>query len=249
MIIGILQARMSSRRLPGKVLLPLAGRPMLARQIERVQRSQLLTRLVVATSKEPADEAIVSLAATLGVDCYAGSLEDVLDRFYSAAADYHPSHIVRLTGDCPLTDWQLIDGVVRLGLEGGYDYASNVLRRTWPDGLDVEIMTFAALELAWREATEPRCREHVTPFFYEQPRRFRLGGLEQNVDLSSLRWTVDKRADYDFVSRLYAALYPTKPDFTTADILAYLQAQRTTDSMASSAGASARQSAPEAKQE
>jgi spore coat polysaccharide biosynthesis protein SpsF len=247
-ILAILQARMSSRRLPGKVLLPLAGRPMLARQIERVRRSQLLTRLLVATSKEPADEAIIALASTLGVDCYAGSLEDVLDRFYGAAAGYQPSHIVRLTGDCPLTDWQLIDGVVRLGLEGGYDYASNVLRRTWPDGLDVEIMTFAALELAWREATDPRCREHVTPFFYEQPHRFRLGGLQQNVDLSSLRWTVDERADYDFASRVYAALYPTKPDFTTADILAYLQAHRTTDSSASSA-ASASKSATEAKQE
>jgi spore coat polysaccharide biosynthesis protein SpsF len=228
-ILGILQARMSSRRLPGKVLLPLAGRPMLVRQIERVLRSRLLTRLLVATSREPKDEAIVSLAATLGVDCFAGALEDVLDRFYCAAAPHKPSHVVRLTGDCPLVDWQLIDGVIRLGLEGGYDYASNVLRRTWPDGLDVEIMTFAALELAWQEAIEPRLREHVTPFFYEQPHRFRLGGLEQKADLSALRWTVDEPADYQFVARIYAALYPAKPDFTTSDVLGYLQANPAAD--------------------
>jgi spore coat polysaccharide biosynthesis protein SpsF len=179
---------------------------------------------LVATSRETADAAVFDLVTGLGLDCFRGSLEDVLDRFYCAAAPHRPSHVVRLTGDCPLADRAIIDAVVRLAVDGRYDYASNVVRRTYPDGLDVEIMTFQALEIAWREATAQRHREHVTPFLYEQADRFRIGCLENARDLSNLRWTVDERADYDFVRCVYAGLYHANPDFGMQDIIAYLQA-------------------------
>ncbi|MBM3560846.1 MAG: hypothetical protein FJX53_13430, partial [Alphaproteobacteria bacterium] len=151
-VIAVLQARTSSSRLPGKVLRPLQGRPMLERQIERILRSRRLDRLVVATSDHPEDDPIEALCRTLGVDCFRGALEDVLDRFYRAAASRRPDHVVRLTGDCPLCDPEIIDRVVAHHLEGGYDYTCNVLEPTFPDGLDVEAMTWASLETAWRES-------------------------------------------------------------------------------------------------
>jgi spore coat polysaccharide biosynthesis protein SpsF len=222
MIVGILQARMSSTRLPGKVLLPLLGRPMLERQIERVRRSRRVDRLVIATTVDPTDDAIVSLASELAVECYRGSAEDVLDRYFQVAALLRPSHVVRLTADCPLADCRLIDRAVDFALTGGFDYASNTLRPTWPDGLDVEVITFAALETAWREARGPVEREHVTPFIVARPERFRHGSLEGDADLSAMRWTVDEPSDFEFVSRVYEALYPQDPAFTTEDIVVLL---------------------------
>ncbi len=130
------------------------------------------------------------------------------------AAPHRPSHVVRLTADCPLVDWNLIDRTVELVAAGDLDYASTALRPSWPDGLDVEVMTFAALETAWREATSPVDREHVTQFIVERPDRFRQGSIDSPVDLSAMRWTVDEPRDFDFVSRVYEALYPTKPAFT-----------------------------------
>lgn len=226
MILGIVQARMASTRLPGKVLLPLAGAPMLARQIERVQRAQSLDRLIVATTTGQEDDAIASLAADLGVECCCGSADDVLDRYFGAAEAHAPSHVVRLTADCPLADWQLIDRAIEFAVGGGFDYASNTLRPAWPDGLDVEVLTFAALESAWREARSPVEREHVTQFIVKRPERFSLGSLEGEVDLSALRWTVDEPRDYDFVRQVYDALYPGNPAFTTDDVLHLLRQRR-----------------------
>ena len=223
MILGLLQARTSSSRLPGKVLLPLAGAPMLARQIERVRRARAIGRLVVATSLDPADDAIAEVAAQAGLGCFRGSLEDVLDRFYQAAREHRPGHVVRLTADCPLADWEVIDRAVGFALDGGHDYASNTLKPTWPDGLDVEVMTFAALEAAWREAKSPAEREHVTFHIYSHPERFRLGSLENDIDLSGMRWTVDEPSDLEFVRAVYDALYPDRPAFTTRDILQLLR--------------------------
>jgi spore coat polysaccharide biosynthesis protein SpsF len=223
MIVGILQARTSSSRLPGKVLMPLLGQPMLARQIERLQRAQRLDRLIVATTSEPADDAIVALSEQLGIESFRGSVEDVLDRFFRAASSYAPSHVVRLTADCPLADWELIDRLVESALAGGFDYASTALRPTWPDGLDAEIMTFAALETAWREARSPVEREHVTQFIVQHSERFTQGSLESEADLSAMRWTVDEPRDYEFVSRVYEALYPANPAFATDDIMQLLR--------------------------
>jgi spore coat polysaccharide biosynthesis protein SpsF (cytidylyltransferase family) len=222
MIVAVLQARASSKRLPGKVLRPILGRPMLAHQIMRIRRCETFERLVLATSEEAADDPVAGIAKQTGIACYRGSLDDVLDRFYRAAAPYAPQHVVRLTGDCPLADWNVIDRVVRFTLEGGYDYGTNTLKPTWPDGLDVEVAAFAALETAWREATNPLDREHVTPFIYRQTGRFRLGNLLNDTDLAGLRWTVDNPEDFEFVTRVYEALYPQKPDFSTPDILALL---------------------------
>jgi spore coat polysaccharide biosynthesis protein SpsF (cytidylyltransferase family) len=222
MILAVLQARTSSRRLPEKVLKPILGLPMLARQIERLQHCRSFDALVVATSTEPADDAIAQIAKSCGVQCHRGSLDDVLDRLYQAALPYQPSHVVRLTGDCPLVDWDVVDRVVGFTIEHGLDYGSNSLKPTWPDGLDVETFAFSALEIAWREATSSLDREHVGPFITRSPERFRLGSIENDHDLSGLRWTVDEPADLEFVQRIYEELYPRKPAFTTDDILALL---------------------------
>lgn len=225
MILGILQARTSSARLPRKVMLPMAGAPMLQRQVERLQRAELMDCLVLATSDRPEDDCVAEVAASAGIHGFRGSLDDVLDRFYRAAEPHRPDHVVRVTGDCPLADWEVLDGCIRFMLDGDFDYASNALNPTWPDGLDVEVMTFPALKQAWEEATTSLQREHVTPFINRQPDRFRLGSFENDVDLSAFRWTVDEPRDYEFVRRVYDALYSRNPAFTTNDIFALLAAQ------------------------
>jgi spore coat polysaccharide biosynthesis protein SpsF len=219
MILAVLQARSSSTRLPGKVLKPILGRPMLELQIERIRRSTLIDKLVVATSSDPEDAVIAELCQRISVPCFRGSLEDVLDRFYQAARSYAPQYVVRLTGDCPLCDPRVIDDVIRFALSGGYDYASNTLNPTYPDGLDVEVCTFEALERIWREASLRSQREHVTPYFYQNPHLFKLGSLIHEPDLSELRWTVDNVADFALVSTIYEGLYDDRPDFTLHDIL------------------------------
>jgi spore coat polysaccharide biosynthesis protein SpsF len=214
----VLQARVSSTRLPGKVLKPILGEPMLARQIERIQRAGRIDGLTVATSDQPADDAIAKLCASLDVDCHRGSLGDVLDRFYRAAEPHRPRHVMRLTGDCPLTDPTVLDALIDLHVAGGFDYSSNVVRRTYPDGLDAEIFTFALLERAWREARSSREREHVTPFMYETGPDLRRGSLEDDTDRSAMRWTVDYPEDYDFACRVFEALYPGNPAFGAEDV-------------------------------
>ncbi|MUG97025.1 spore coat protein [Scytonema sp. UIC 10036] len=223
MILAILQARLSSSRLPGKVLKPILGIPMLALQIERIRDTKLLSLILVATSQETTDNPIEELCNNQRVECFRGQLHDVLDRFYQAAKLYSPEHIVRLTGDCPLTDPSLIDEVINFYLTGNFDYASNALTPTYPDGLDVEIFRFSCLEQAWEEAQLPSQREHVTPFIYQQPKRFKIGSYQNNIDLSHLRWTVDELVDFQLVSKIYESLYTKKPKFTTKDILDFLR--------------------------
>lgn len=223
-VMAILQARVSSTRLPGKVMLPILGEPMLARQIERVRRASSLDLLVVATSAEAADDPIETLCAGVGVACFRGSLDDVLDRFHAAALAFGPpEHVVRLTGDCPLADPALIDEAVTLHLESGADYTSDTVEPTYPDGLDVEVLRFAALETAWREAELPSEREHVTAYVNSRPERFRIASLTREPDLSALRWTVDEPEDLAFVTAVYERLYPADPAFGTADVLALLE--------------------------
>ena len=221
MAIAILQARMSSSRLPGKVMKPLAGRPMVERQIERLRRCETLTRLVVATSKDASDDVLASLLLSIGVEVYRGPLADVLGRYVGAIEALGVTgQVVRLTADCPLADPGVIDDCVRLHAESGAEYASNSLRRTYPRGLDVEVFGADQLLTAGREAVDPYDREHVTPFLYRPGAPFTQGELVQDRDESALRWTVDTPEDYAFVEKVYAALYPTKPDFTSDDIRA-----------------------------
>jgi len=215
---------MASTRLPGKVLKPIMGRPMLALQIERLRRSETLDKLIIATSIGSEDDAIEALCEDIGIECSRGSLEDVLDRFYHCAQTHMPENVVRLTGDCPLADPGIIDRVVRFHLEGGYDYTSNVLPPTWPDGMDVEVMRFACLIEAHSGAKLPSEREHATSFIYKHPERFRLGSVTQEEDQSLIRLTVDESKDFELVSRIYERLYPHNPEFGLNDIMNLLAA-------------------------
>ncbi|CAN7152573.1 cytidylyltransferase domain-containing protein [Acidovorax sp. LjRoot117] len=221
-VLAILQARMSSSRLPGKVLLRTCGKPLLAHQIERVGRCKAVSRLVVATSTDSSDDAIEELCRTLGVAVHRGSLDDVLNRFSGAARSFSPEWIVRLTGDCPLTDPALIDRVVRTAVEGGFDYVSSALNPTFPDGLDAECLRYSVLAVAEAEARLPSEREHVTAFVYSRPKRFHLGEVRNAVDLSALRWTVDEPRDFVFVSQVFERLYPFNPCFSMDDVLQLL---------------------------
>lgn len=223
MIVAILQARVGSSRLPGKVLKPILGVPMLVRQIERVARARRLEKLVIATSTDPADDSIADLGKEHNISVYRGSLADVLDRYYFAAKHYGATTVVRLTGDCPLADHSVIDKVIDEYRARRVDYASNALQPTYPDGLDVEVFSFEALHRAWREAQLPSEREHVTPYINRHSKLFKLLSVTQPEDLSSFRWTVDTFEDFEFVRRIYEALYPTNPTFETADVLRLLR--------------------------
>lgn len=225
MILGILQARTGSSRLPNKVLKSLLGEPMLARQIERLKRCKRLDQLLVATSDQPEDCAIARLCQQLDIPCFCGPLDDVLLRFYLAAQPYSPTHVVRLTGDCPLADPALIDELITLHLAGEYDYSSNCGDPSYPDGLDAEIMSGATLATLQEEATTQTEREHVTYYIRRHPEQFSIGELRRTPSLAHLRWTVDETADFALVERIYQALYPTNPVFTTDDILALLAQQ------------------------
>ena len=222
MILAIIQARSSSKRLPGKVLLPILGRPMLALQVERVARAELPDKVIVATSTEPSDDAIAVMCRDIGVGCFRGSLDDVLERFYRAAEHFGADHIVRLTGDCPLSDPAIIDAVVRLHLAGGYDYTSNVTPPTFPDGLDVEVVVAEALVQAHHEACRASDREHVTVWIREHSCPARCGSFAHSPDLSELRWTVDMSEDFDFAREVFERLYPQNPRFNMDDVLALL---------------------------
>jgi spore coat polysaccharide biosynthesis protein SpsF (cytidylyltransferase family)/aryl-alcohol dehydrogenase-like predicted oxidoreductase len=222
-VAAILQARVSSRRLPGKILLPLQGKPMLFRQIERISRSRLIGRLIVATSTHPSDDRVNRLCKKYPIECMRGSLRDVLDRYYRVACKIRPRHVVRLTADCPLIDPELIDEIIAFYLNGNYDYVSNKIKPTYPNGLDVEVFSFAALERAWRQADLLSEREHVTPYIYKHPELFYIGNFRSRVDHSDMRWTVDIKGDYLFVKTIYDALYCKKSDFNTADIMNYLK--------------------------
>lgn len=220
----IVQARMTSTRLPGKVLLPLAGVPMLTRLVERLRRVQRADGIVVATTTNATDDTISALCAQLGVPCHRGSEHDVLSRYADAARLHGADVVVRITSDCPLIDPALIDQVIAAYEEGGSDYVSNMLPPTWPYGMAVEVFSAAALAQAHAEATQAAEREHVTPFLYWHPERYRLRNVASPVDLSHHRWTVDTPEDYALVSRLFDHLMPTRPDFTQADVLALLDA-------------------------
>jgi spore coat polysaccharide biosynthesis protein SpsF len=219
-MLTILQARTSSTRLPGKVLRDLLGAPMLERQIERVLRARSIGRLVVATSTDPSDDAVADLCQGLAVACHRGPLDDVLCRFAGALEAFGPSdHVVRLTGDCPLADPEVIDATIARHIEADADYTANTLTLTFPKGQDVEVMKAQHLIAAAAETTDPYDREHVTPFLYRHPERFKLANLARHPALPDLRWTVDTAEDFAFVERVYRALYPANPAFTSADIL------------------------------
>ena len=200
--VAIVQARMGSTRLPGKVLMDVAGVPMLARVVTRLGQAKSLDGAIVATSTDVADDAIAGFCSERGWACFRGNLTDVLDRYYRAAQGVGADRIVRITADCPLIDPAVVDRVV--AALAAADYSSNVVPvRTFPRGLDVEAFTFAALERVWRDDADPASREHVTPYICRHPETFRIIGVEHDVDQSHHRWTVDTAEDLDLVRCIY----------------------------------------------
>lgn len=227
MIGAIVQARMNSTRLPGKVLLNVNGRPMLSYMLERVASAKSIDQIMVATSNEPQDGVISDFCRHEGVLCYQGSLEDVLDRYYQAARELGCSVVVRLTADCPVIDPRVIDMVINTYRCGKYDYVSNTVppeTRTFPDGMDVEVFSFEALERAWKEASKPSDREHVTFYFWKNPDLFSTIRHDLSVNNSEYRLTVDYPEDFEVICSIFRELYSQKPQFAMQDIIAYLQA-------------------------
>jgi spore coat polysaccharide biosynthesis protein SpsF (cytidylyltransferase family) len=220
--VAIIQARMGSTRLPGKVLLDLGGATVLARVVRRLERSQQVAKVVVATTSLPADDEIVTECERLQVPSFRGSEGDVLDRYYQAARLYSTDAVVRITSDCPVIDPTLVDQTIRVFKDKRADYASNVLPRIYPRGLDTEVFTSAALERAWREAREPHEREHVTPYLYEHPEAFRLASVSGDVNYSQYRWTVDTPGDLSLLRALYSR-FNNRDDFHWQDVIALME--------------------------
>jgi glutamate-1-semialdehyde 2,1-aminomutase/spore coat polysaccharide biosynthesis protein SpsF len=220
---AIVQARMGSTRLPGKTLLPIEGRPMLWHVVTRVRRSAHIGQIVLATTRKDEDDVLAEFADTYGLSLYRGEENDVLDRFYQAAVAHRIDHIVRVTPDCPLHDPQVIDAVVSEYLRGDCDYASNTLTYTYPEGLDVEVFSFGALERAWKEARKPSEREHVTPYMRNHPEAFRIRDVRGPYQCGAFHWSVDEPADMDFVRAVYRHLYREGGFFGLEEVLALLK--------------------------
>ena len=221
--LAIVQARMTSTRFPGKVLAPLAGEPMVIRQLERIQRATTLDGIVVASSTDATDDELAQVLDANGFDVVRGDLNDVLARFITVIDQYQPQTVVRLTADCPLISPRVIDKVVRRFETDDFDYVSNTMTPTYPDGLDVEVVRASVLQEVARVTTDTHEREHVTLGVYRRQDTYRIGNVAGDVDLSDLRWTVDTPEDYAFVQAVYGALYPGRPDFDFDEILAFLR--------------------------
>lgn len=237
--IAIIQARMSASRLPGKVLRDIVGQPMLVRVYERTCRAKTVDKAIIATTTDETDDPIEKLCKQRGYPYYRGSNHDVLDRYYRAAKLYNADVVVRITADCPVIDPTIIDKTVSsfLGFnntepsmydpdEIPFDFAANRLPppwgRTYPIGLDIEVCTFKLLELAWKEAVLPHQREHVMPFFYEQPDRFRILHVTHDPDYGKIRWTVDTSEDLELIRLIYSN-FSGRDDFTWLEILNFIR--------------------------
>jgi spore coat polysaccharide biosynthesis protein SpsF len=240
-VVAIIQARMSSSRLPGKVLLDIAGQPMLARVVARTSRATSVDQVLVATTTDASDDPVAACCDSMGISYTRGSLHDVLDRYHQAASQAKADAVVRITGDCPVIDPALIDDCVKALLDGSFDFTCNRLpppfERTYPIGLDTEVCTFTALEKAWNESTETFHREHVMPYLYEgvklsafsrqlskgiSQRGFRIAQLHHDPDYGQMRWTVDTPEDLEFMREVYARI-GGNDDFTWRDVLHLVQ--------------------------
>ncbi len=221
----VVQARLGSTRLPGKVLKPINNKPLLSYQLERLRRVSSVEGIVVATTLNPNDQPLVDYCNLEGVHCIRGSEEDVLSRYVAAASAFGLEAVVRVTADCPLIDPRLIE----MGLScffhhyDSLDYLSICHERTFPLGMDFEIVRVESLKKAFFEAKLESEKEHVTPYIWKRGELFRLANLQQKEDLSSYRLTVDTQEDFTLVEHVINALYPKKPEFTFQDTVAYLQ--------------------------
>jgi spore coat polysaccharide biosynthesis protein SpsF len=217
---------MSSSRLPGKVLLEVDGRPLLSYMLERVALAKSIDKIVLATSSDASHDPVAEFCAREKITCYRGSLNDVLDRYYQAAALAKCKTVVRLTGDCPVIDPQVIDAVVAHFYSGNFDYAANTAPPegiTYPEGMDIEVFSFAVLEQAWKETVKPSDREHVTFHFWNNPDKFATSRHNLKEDLSQYRLTVDYPEDFEVIKQIIVRFYPDKPDFSLSDIVDFLR--------------------------
>lgn len=223
MIAAIIQARLGSSRLPGKTLADIAERPVLEHVLDRVRHIDRVGRIIIATTENPQDEPIVRFAEENRLPVYRGSEVDVLDRYYRAAAEFGVDTIVRVTPDDPLKDPEVAGKVLDHFLDERPDYASNTIEPTFPEGLDIEVFSFSALEKAWLEAALPSEREHVTPYIWKNADLFRLVSVVNDRNLSGLRWTLDYREDLEFFRAIFARLYRPGEIFLMGDVLALLE--------------------------
>ena len=216
---------MTSTRLPGKVLLDAVGKPLLEHMVERLKRVPSLAGIVIATTTNTADDLIAALADRLAVGCYRGSEYDVMGRVLGAALAYDADVIVRTTGDCPLIDPETVERVTQAYLANDADYVSNVLKRTYPRGMDTEIYATATLADAADRTDDPKDREHVSLFIHKNPQRYQLRNVPAPAELTApeFRLTVDEPADYELIRRIFEALYPRSPEFALADIVALMR--------------------------
>lgn len=221
-IVAIIQARMGSTRLPGKVLKEVLSRPLLSYQIERMKKAQNIDELVIATTPN-GNESIIELCHKENITYFIGSEKDVLERYYLAAKKSQADIIVRMTSDCPLIDPVIVDKVIDMYLQNDFDYVSNTQLRTFPRGMDTEVFSFEALEKAYYEAELEYEHEHVTPHLYLNAEKFKIGHYTQKYDSNEIRLTVDTLEDFTLIKLILEKLYPEKPDFLLADILEVLK--------------------------
>ncbi|HRD55639.1 MAG TPA: glycosyltransferase family protein [Parachlamydiaceae bacterium] len=221
----LVQARVGSTRLPGKVLKEVLDKPLLQYIVERLKRVELADEVVIATTTEKQDDAIVDFCQAEEIPLFRGKSEDVLDRFYKAASAFKADVIIRITADCPLIDPKLIDEVIHYYLDHypKYDYVSNSHVRSFPIGMDAEVFSFKALKEAFQEGSLEEEREHVTPFIYRRPNRYARHLITHEPDLSHLRLTVDTQEDFDLIKLLIEELYPHNKEFSMDDILKALK--------------------------
>ena len=221
-ILAIIQARMSSSRLPGKVLMDIEGIPMIGRQIERIRKSDLISEVIVATSVHASDDPLTEYLESIDVNVQRGPLDDVLQRFLEVLDRTQAEDFVRLTADCPLADPDVIDEAIQMFLESKCDYVSNTLVRTYPRGLDVEVAKSKVLRDVAEKNFDQMSREHVTYGIYTQPEVYSLGNLAQSRSQEKHRWTVDNVEDMHFVKNVYQYFLPKNIDFSQQDVLNWL---------------------------
>ena len=220
MVGAIIQARMSSTRLPDKVMMKVLEKPILWHIVNRLKHLKKIDNIIIATTNNYIDREIVKFSINNNIDFFCGSEEDVLDRYYQASLKFNINHIVRITADCPMIDPQVTDKVIEVYLNNldNVDYVSNIHPPTYPDGLDTEVFSLNALETAWKESKRKYHREHVTPFLWEQLDRFKQINVENDENLSYMRWTVDEENDFIFIEKVFCELYPKKEIFLMNDV-------------------------------
>ncbi len=223
MVVAILQARMGSSRLPNKVLCKIKGKTLLELCINRVKQSRLIDKIVIASTTKLIDDAIEEIASKLGLECFRGSENDLLDRYYQCAKKYKAGVIVRVTPDDPFVDYRAIDRAVQIFKDNEVDFVTNHFEPTYPEGLDVEVYSIHVLKKSWKEAKLLSEREHVFPYIQNNQDQFKIINFKQEKDYSHLRWTIDYECDYEMTKIIYDYLYDKKPIFLQEDILKLLE--------------------------